>query len=193
MDNNNRIYVLDSPHEVARWRPLLHWLLYVPHAIIAYPLNSLGGLAFVINWLHLLFTGRLNSGLWAAQAGGLRYEARADAFLFGLSEQYAPFDFNFSPADNGAYAPLRLDLPDVPERTPRRALFNFLLAIPHYIVMAIIGIGAFAVLILAWFAVVFTGRWPRGMREFMVDFANYYYRVLLYVSMVETRYPRFGF
>ncbi len=203
MDNNTSIqsspvaadgdiYVLDSPYEVANWRPLVHWLMYIPHGLVGYTLNVLSQVVLLLNWFHLLFTGRLNSGLWAAQAGCLRYEARADAFLFGYSEKYAPFDFNFSVDDNGAYSPLRFNLPDVPERTPRRALFNFLLAIPHYIVIVVIGIGALVVVILAWFAVLFTGRWPKGMRNFLVAFANYLYRVGVYVSMVTTHYPSFG-
>ncbi len=186
------MYTLDSPYGVANWRPLVHWLMYIPHGIVVYALRMLRQVAFVVNWLHLLFTGRLNPGLWAAQAGCMRYEARSDAFLLGFSEQYAPFDFNFSPADNGAYPPLALNLPDVPERTPRRALLNFLLAIPHYIVVMLIAIGAFVVVVLAWFAVLFTGRWPKGMRNFLVDFANYWYRIEIYVNMVSTGYPRFG-
>ena len=95
-------------------------------------------------------------------------------------------------ADNGAYPPVRVNLPAPAEATSRKVLLNWLLAIPHYIVIMIYGIGAMVVLIIGWFAVLFTGRWPQGMRDFLVRFGNYYLRVWVYVAMVETTYPRFG-
>jgi len=189
---HDRIYVLDSPYEVARWRLFVNWLLYIPHGIVSYPLSILNQICGILNWFHLLFIGRLSPGLWAAQAGSMRYQERATGFLLGYSPSYAPFDFNFSTADNGAYPPMRINFPDVPERTSRKALFNFILAIPHYVVLAILAIGAGVVLILGWFAVLILGSWPQGMRDFLVDLANYWYRIEVYVSMVETRYPKFG-
>jgi hypothetical protein len=87
---------------------------------------------------------------------------------------------------------VRLDLPEPPETGSRRLALNFLLAIPHYFVLAVFGIGAFFVAVAAWFAVLFTGRWPEGMRNYLVRFSNYYYRVWLYATMVTTDYPRFG-
>ena len=56
-----------------------------------------------------------------------------------------------------------------------------------------LGIGAAVMAVVAWFAVLFTGRWPERMRDFLVRFANYYYRVWVYVAMVTPApYPRFG-
>jgi hypothetical protein len=67
-----------------------------------------------------------------------------------------------------------------------------LLAIPHYIVLAVFGIAAAVVVIIGWFAVIFTGAWPPALRDFLVRFANYWLRVWAYVTMVQTAYPRFG-
>jgi len=53
-------------------------------------------------------------------------------------------------------------------------------------------IGAVVVAIIGWFAVLFTGKWPQGMRGFLVRVSNYYYRVWTYVTMVENKYPKFG-
>ena len=66
------------------------------------------------------------------------------------------------------------------------------LAIPHYIVLVVFGIGAFVLAIIGWFAVLFTGAWPQGMRDWLVRLTNYYYRVWSYVVMVDTTYPKFG-
>ena len=186
------LLVVDSPYEVARWRPLVHWVLFIPHGIILYVLRAVAGVIGFIYWVALIFTGRLHPGMYGMLTMYERYNARATGFLLGYSETYAPFDFGLGPRDNGAYPPIRLELPEPPESTPRSAAFNWFLAIPHYLVIAIIGIAAAVVAIVGWFAVLFTGAWPSGMRDFLVRFANYYYRVWIYVVMVETRYPRFG-
>ena len=121
-----------------------------------------------------------------------RYNARSGAFLFGYSEVYPPFDFDTGTTDNNAYPPATLTLPEPPETTSRAAAFNIILAIPHYIVIVVYAIGALFAAIAAWFAVLFTGAWPKGLRDFMVRLSNYYYRVWTYVVMVENDYPKFG-
>ncbi|MDW3212400.1 MAG: DUF4389 domain-containing protein [Ilumatobacteraceae bacterium] len=185
-------YVVDSPYEVARWRPLVNWLLYIPHAVISYALRSLAGVVAVIYWLVLLFTGKLNRGLYGVMTLYVRYDARATGFLVGFSETYPPFDFRTGGADNDAYPPITLNLPEPAETGSRKLALNVLLAIPHYVVFIFFGIAAAAVAIAGWFAVLFTGAWPKGMRDFLVRVSNYYYRVWLYAAMVETEYPKFG-
>ena len=59
-----RYLVLDSPHELARWRPLVNWVLYIPHAIILDALQILARAVFLVYWLMLIFTGRLHPGLY---------------------------------------------------------------------------------------------------------------------------------
>ncbi|MEZ5243962.1 MAG: DUF4389 domain-containing protein [Acidimicrobiales bacterium] len=188
------MYVVDSPYEIANWRPLAQWVLYIPHGLILQALRAVESVVFLVYWLVFLFTGKLNPGLYGFLGMYERYSSRANGFLVGFSETYPGFDFTQGPADNGAYPPIRLHLPELPPvDPPRKAAANILLAIPHYIVIAVFGIGAVVVAVIAWFAVLFTGRWPEGMRDFLVRFANYYYRVWAYVSMVRpTEYPRFG-
>lgn len=183
---------VDSPHEVARWRPLVHWLMAIPHFIVLHAFRALAGVVFVIYWLGLLFTGRLNSGLYNLMTMYERYNARVGGFFLGYSERYAPFDFAGGPDDNGAYPPVALRLPPVPETASRKSLFNVVLAIPHYVMLLIYAVAAIVVAIGAWFAVLFTGTWPSGGRGFLVRVANYYHRVWTYVAMVEPSYPGFG-
>ncbi len=185
-------YTVDSPYDVARWRPLVHWLLFIPHAAIAYALRSVACVVAIVYWLVLLFTGKLNRGLYGMMTLYARYDARTTGYLLGFSESYPPFDFRIGGADNDAYRAVRLELPEPPETGSRKLALNFLLAIPHYIVLIVLGIAAAVVAIVGWFAVLFTGRWPQGMRDFLVRVTNYYYRVWLYATMVETGYPRFG-
>jgi hypothetical protein len=184
--------IVDSPYEVARWRPLVNWVLYIPHAIILYGLQVLSRVIFLIYWLVLVFTGKLDNGLYGMMVMYERYNARASGFLVGFSEIYPPFDFTTDTADNNAYPPIRLNLPTVPESVPRSAALNLFKAIPHFILLMIFFIGAAFVAVIGWFAVLFTGAWPKDMRAFLVRVSNYQYRIWTYVVMVDNEYPAFG-
>lgn len=188
----NQYYVIDSPNEIARWRPLVHWVLFLPHALILYGLKGLVCVVALLYWLVLVFTGRLDRNLFGMMAMYERYTARATGFLLGFSEDFPPFDFRLGGADNDAYSPITLNLPEPAETGSRKLAFNIVLAIPHYVVLAFYAIGAIASIVVAWFAVLFTGSWPRGPRNYLVKVNNYYYRVWLYASMVEPQYPKFA-
>ncbi len=191
-DPERRYLVVDSPYELARWRPLVNWVLVIPHAIVLYGLQILSQVVFVVYWFMLLFTGKLHPSLYGVMVMYERYNMRANGFLFGYSETYPPFDFDTSTGGNDAYPPVRLALPEVPEPVSRKAALNVLLAIPHYFVLMVYFLGAAVVALIGWFAVLFTGAWPRGMRDFLVRVSNYYYRIWSYVVMVRNDYPRFG-
>jgi|JI10StandDraft_1071094.scaffolds.fasta_scaffold121905_3 hypothetical protein len=184
--------VVDAPYELERWRPLVNWVLYIPHAIILYGLQILARVVFLIYWLMLIFTGKLHSGLFGMMVMYERYNARAGGFLLGWSQTYPPFEFTTDPADNNTYPAVRLQLPTVPQSVARSAAWNVLTAIPHYFMLMIYFIGAAVVAVIAWFAVLFTGTWPQGMRRFLVRVSNYQYRIWTFVTMVENEYPKFG-
>ena len=167
-------------------------MLYIPHGIVLYALQILSRVVFFIYWLMLIFTGKLHPGMYGVMAMYERYNSRAGGFLIGYSETYPPFDFDTRSDDNGAYPPVQLRLPEVPTTSTRSDALNIFKAIPHYIVLFVFFIGAFFVALIGWFAVLFTGAWPQGMRDFLVRVSNYYYRVWTYVTMVENDYPKFG-
>ena len=71
-------------------------------------------------------------------------------------------------------------------------LVKWLLAIPHYIVLFFLDIAAFLILIVAWFAILVTGRYPRGMFEFVEGVIRWHVRVTAYaLTLVTDRYPPF--
>jgi hypothetical protein len=69
---------------------------------------------------------------------------------------------------------------------------KWLLAIPHYIALCFVAIGAFFVLIYAFFAVLFTGSYPRGAFDYMVGTLRWVYRVAAYVHLMTDAYPPFS-
>jgi hypothetical protein len=82
---------------------------------------------------------------------------------------------------------------DYTERRSRLTTFlRLLLAIPHYIVLTLYGIGAFVAVVVAWFALLFTGRWPQGLYDFTASFLRYYTRVNAYTFLLVDPYPPFS-
>jgi len=71
-------------------------------------------------------------------------------------------------------------------------LVKWLLVIPHFVVLAFVGIAAFFVGVYAFFAVLFTGRWPRGAFDFIVGTIRWFYRVAAYFHLMVDAYPPFS-
>jgi len=77
-------------------------------------------------------------------------------------------------------------------RSRLTVFFRLILIIPHYIVLAFYGIGAFFAIFVSWFAALFTGRVPDGLHNFIAGYLRYYARVLSYQMMLANPYPPFG-
>jgi len=88
---------------------------------------------------------------------------------------------------------LELDPPDGAALSRWLPLVKWLLAIPHYVVLAFLALAAFFVVVFAWFAILFTGRYPRGAFRFVVGVFRWGLRVEAYAFLLITdRYPPFS-
>jgi uncharacterized protein DUF4389 len=86
----------------------------------------------------------------------------------------------------------QLEIAYAPELNRWLPLVKWLLVIPHYFVLAFLGIGAFFVIIFAWFAVLFTGRYPRGAFDYLVGVTRWANRVTAYHFFMTDVYPPFS-
>jgi hypothetical protein len=181
----------DAPEKVANWRPLVHWLLGIPHYIIAYALNAVAQVIWLISFFAVLFTENIPEGLFRFQVMARRYQARAFSYALFTRESYPPFDFTMSETDPGNDA-LGLSI-DRPAKVNRwLPLVKWLLAVPHYIMLVIYGVGVIVVAIITFFAVLFTGRYPSGMRDYVVKVFRYAERVSAYIMFMRDEYPKFS-
>jgi hypothetical protein len=106
----------------------------------------------------------------------------------------ALMDDSYPSTDDHQSVHLDYQYPDAARELNRwLPLVKWLLAIPHYIVLVFVGIAAFVCIVIAWFAILFTGRYPRGLFDFVVGFGRWGTRVSAYAFlMVTDRYPPFS-
>lgn len=182
----------DADLHITRWRPLVQWLLAIPHLMVAQSLNTLRGVLTLISLFTVLVTKEIPRSLFDAIAMTYRYEWRAMSYALFLHEDYPPFSFRAEATDDGAEPHTTLSL-TYPDQLNRWApLYKWLLAIPHYVVALALAIAAAGAVILGFFAVVFTGRFPLGPRDFIVRAWRYGLRVQAYVGLLTDEYPPFS-
>ena len=145
-----------------------------------------GGL-FLATVLMLLFRQKYPRWWFDWNVGVTKLGTRVCTYLALLRDEYPATD------DDQA---VHVDIP-----YPRAAydlnrwlpLIKWFLAIPHYIVLALLGIAAVVCVIIAWFAILFTGRYPRSLFDFVVGVLRWSLRVTAYAFLLTTdRYPPFS-
>ncbi len=116
-----------------------------------------------------------------------RFEYRVFAYLLMMDDRYPSTDDEQS-------VHLELDYPDVPRDLNRwLPLVKWLLAIPHLIVLLVLFVVSVLLAIVAWFAILFTGRYPQGLFGFQTGFLRWGLRVQAYAFLLITdRYPPFA-
>jgi hypothetical protein len=145
-----------------------------------------GGLVFLPTMLLLVFTRRYPRWWFDWNLELLRFSTRVAAYLALLRDEYPS-------AEDEQAVHLAVPFPDARGLSRWLPLIKWFLAIPHYIVLVFLGIAAFCCVIIAWFAVLFTGRFPRSLFEFVVGVFRWALRVAAYAFLLTTdRYPPFG-
>jgi hypothetical protein len=145
-----------------------------------------GGLLFLGPLLMIVFRQKYPRWWFDWNRELLRFMNRIVAYLALMDDRYPATDEQQSVA-------LDLPYPDA-ERELNRwlPLVKWLLAIPHYILLAFLWIAALVAVVIAWFAILFTGRYPRGLFDFVLGVFRWTNRVIGYAFLLVTdRYPPF--
>jgi len=184
--------VVESPPEIKRWLPLVAWFLAIPHYIVLFFLGIAAFVAVIVAFFAILFTKRMPEGIFRFLVMTHRYSWRVMIYTTFLVNEYPPFDFDTSsPNDQTPYA-ARYSVQGPEAYNRWLPLVKWLLAIPHWIVLYFLGIAAWIVTIIGFFAVLFTKRWPEGLRDFVIGVYRWQYRVNGYVGLLVDPYPPFS-
>jgi len=144
-----------------------------------------GGLLFFGPLLMIVFRQKYPRWWFDWNLGLQRFSNRVAAYLALMDDRYPSTDDQQS---------VRLDYPypDTGELNRWLPLVKWLLAIPHYVVLFFLDIAAVVVVIIVWFAILFTGRYPRGLFDFVEGVIRWHNRVVGYALILVTdRYPPF--
>jgi len=145
-----------------------------------------GGLLFFGPLLMIVFRQKYPRWWFDWNQQLLRFSYRVTAYIALMDDRYPSTDEEQS-------VHLDFPYPDVPQQLNRwLPLVKWLLAIPHYIVLFFLGIAAIVAVIISWFAILFTGRYPRGLFDFVSGVLRWNLRVVGYALILVTdQYPPF--
>ena len=145
-----------------------------------------GGLLFLGPLLMILFRQKYPRWWFDWNRELLRFSNRVTAYIALMDDRYPSTDEEQS-------VHLDFPYPDVPRELNRwLPLVKWFLAIPHYVVLFFLEIGAIVAVIITWFAILFTGRYPRALFDFVEGVIRWHNRVIGYALLLVTdRYPPF--
>ena len=145
-----------------------------------------GGALFLAPLLMIVFRQKYPHWWYDWNLELLRFTNRIGAYLALMDDRYPSTDEHQAVALDFPY-------PDAKQGLNRwLPLVKWLLAIPHYILLAFLSIAALVAVIIAWFAILFTGRYPRGLFDFVLGVFRWTNRVVGYAFILVTdEYPPF--
>jgi hypothetical protein len=186
-------FTFDPPESIARWRVIGNIILAIPHLIIVQVLGFVAEILAFVAWILGVFTGKVPEGILGFIALYVRYSTRVSVYAGFLKEEYPPFSFDTTLADPGDDPRVKVDFaPETEGRNRLTIFFRIILAIPHVIVLGLISIVAFFAYVIAFFAVLFTGTWPAGLRNFIVGLLRWNTRLNAYMYLLTDTYPPFS-
>ncbi len=172
---------VDYPEQQSRWKALLRLPLSIPVLIFSSLLQS--GVALTI-WAAILVSGRIPTWLFEFQVAVNRWQLRAGAYFLILTDDYPPFEGDYGIRYDAQY----------PERLSRWRLviWKFITSIPHFVILFFLAVSLVPVTLIAWFAILFTGRFPRGLHAYVAGVLRRAARVHAYVLSLTDAFPPYS-
>jgi len=148
-------------------------------------LGLVAGVLAIVSWFTIMISREHIAGIRAYTRFYVRWRVRALSYLMLLQDQYPPL--------GDAPYPASVTIVDPPGERDRLSVgLRIFLAIPHFIVLVFLMTAFWMTTIVAWFAIIFTARYPRGLYEFGVSALQWLIRVECYMLLLIDEYPPFS-
>ena len=174
------------PEGENRFMILIRWLLAIPHLIVLYFLQIIAAILVFLAWFILLITGSYPSGMFYFVAGYLRWSLNVTTYVL-FHNRYPPFSMS-----EDEYEPLLFHVEHQDQYSRLSVLFRLFLLIPHVIVLYFLQIVAYVVGLVMVIAVLVTGRYPRGMFDFLVGVGRWSTRTNAFALLLTDKFPPFS-
>ncbi|HWE55510.1 MAG TPA: DUF4389 domain-containing protein [Acidimicrobiales bacterium] len=181
---------LNAPLKVARWRVIGNPIMAIPHVIFLYILNIVSEVLTLVAWFVIVFTGRLPDGMGTFLAGIHRYQWRVLSFYLFLREPYPAFGIPSGYADPGD-DPAWLQFTPPQQYSRLAVIFRIILAIPQMLFAIVLAVAMYVAVIIGFFAVLITGAWPAGLRNFVLNVQFWGLRFSAWYLLLADPYPPF--
>ena len=177
---------VDYPERLDRITTLLRLILIIPVVLLLSLMSYVGNNVVVLPTLVTLLVRRKYPRWWFEfNLEYTRFTGRVNAYGALLTDRYPSLDEEQS-------VRIELDYPDAANLNRFLPLIKWLLALPHYIVLALLMVASLLAEIVAWLAILATEKYPRPLFNFVVSVQRYNLRVNAYAFLLVTdRYPPF--
>ena len=198
---------IDYPDKLDRLTTFFRLIWIIPILIILSLLTASGNETVITETGEQVVNtgGGISGGLWFATILMIVFRLRYPRWWFDFARELTRFGWRvvsylalltdrYPSTVEEQSVHLEIDYPDV-ERDLNRwlPLVKWLLAIPHYVVLIVLWLAAIVAVVVAWFAILFTGRYPRSLFDFVVGVGRWSLRVGAYAFLLVTdRYPPFS-
>lgn len=172
---------------LSRWKSLLRLFLFLPVYLVMALAQWFSQVGMVFGFTAVFWRKKYPDWLFRGVSGAFAYQARVFGYGLLLTDRFP----SFSPEDYPVT--LEYDEPPSGHLSRWRVLFwKLVLLIPHVFVLFFLTLAVFAVTVIAWFAILFTGHYPRGMFQFVSGYERWRWRVAGYFASFNDRYPPFA-
>jgi len=163
-------------------------IVSIPWLIVAALYGFVAGIAVVIAWFALVFTAKYPEGLYNFIAGYVRMISRVNAFYYLATDEWPPFG-----GEEGSSYPVRIGIPaPKPEYNRMKALFRLIVGIPVLLLAYVQSLIALVIAIIAWFAILFTGKLSQGLFDPLRSALAYNARANAYFFLLTEDWPPFS-
>ncbi|HYM15878.1 MAG TPA: DUF4389 domain-containing protein [Dehalococcoidia bacterium] len=174
------------PARLSRLTTLFRLVLVIPQVLAVWLLVLALEILTLLGWFAILFTGRYPRGFFEFTSGVLRWEANVFSYAALLRDEYPPFSW-----EPGAY-PLALEIPYAERQSRFRLFIRVFAIVPNYIALGLVMLGWYFTTFMAWWAILITGRYPRGLFKFSVGVGRWQMRLSAYLWLLRDEYPPYS-